>query len=375
MKKLSLLVLTAVLFCVLSPRPRAEDTARMIERELGVDELELLVPDALAEDEILRDTVSAPSADAGKNGLAFEIIAEKAAALITRELRETAGSFAALLGLIILIAVFNAVKDSLNQPSLHTAFGFVSALVLCTCTYSFVLDAFTDAQEYAERINTFMTGLLPTLGTLHTVSGNPASALAQNASLLAAVKLLEELSFRILLPCLRTLFALCAAGAVSKINLSGIIGITKSIATTVCVSGFTILGAVLYFQTVLSGAADTLAMRSVRLAAGTFIPIIGSLVGEASKTVVSSLSLIKGSVGVFAAAVILFLALKPILSVAVKKLAVVLISSASKLLSCEKEAAFLDGIAGIFNILIALMISSAVYFILALAVFMKTAAA
>jgi len=324
-------------------------------------------------DEIKSGVPSAPAQTARENGLAFDVIINKILELFGISLKDNAAFFASLLAFLIIVSIFTAVKGGLEKSGFDKAFGFVSSVVLCTMAYSFVLNGLALAEEYTERLSNFITALLPALGTLYAASGNPAAAIGQNVSLLVGINALAGISADVVIPLLKIIFALTAAAAVSGVNLSGVCGIIKSAATTVCVGAFTILGAVLFFTTVLSASADTLAMRTVKFAAGSFIPIIGSLVGEASRSVISSIALIKNSVGVFAVVVVLYIALTPIIALSVKKLAVVLGSAVAKLLSCDGEAKFLDGVVSLFNLMLALMISSAVYFILALAIFVKTA--
>ncbi len=364
MKRFVILILLFILF---SAAVFAEDDViTSMEEEFGIDELQNIVPGSV------KDSVCAPSFDIADNGLSFEALISKFFSLFTDGIKEEGVFLGSMCAFLILCAVMNCLCENFakDQP----AFTYVSTLILTTLIYNFTLSAFEKTSTFIDELKLFITTLMPTLGTLSAASGNAASAAVQNAGVLAAINVLDIICADVVLPAIRIIFALVAVGAVSGIDISGIVNIIKNIANTVCIACFTILCAILYFQTVLSSAADSLGMRTVKLAANNLIPIIGSMVGEASRTVFASISLIKSSVGTFAISVVIFLALIPIVSLFVKKTVLSLSSGVGKLLGCKPQVAFIGEITAVFNLLIALTVSAVIYFILALAIFIKTTA-
>lgn len=149
----------------------------------------------------------------------------------------------------------------------------------------------------------FEKALIPVLAGIVTASGNPALAFSVQGTAFAAAQIIESLSENIILPLTGAVGALGMIGAmVPSVNLGAIAELIKKTSTTVLASAASLFTGFLTMKSVVAGAADRLATRGIRLAAGTFIPVIGSALGEAYSSVMGSLSLVRSAVGVYAIA-------------------------------------------------------------------------
>jgi hypothetical protein len=95
------------------------------------------------------------------------------------------------------------------------------------------------------------------------------------------------------------------------------------------------------------------------------------MLGDASRTVIASVSVIKGTVGAVGVVMILSAVLPPLLIVALHKFLLLLCSIVAKTLGCEKESGLLYDLGNVMNVLLALVCGSGAVCIIAMAVFIK----
>jgi stage III sporulation protein AE len=143
----------------------------------------------------------------------------------------------------------------------------------------------------------------------------------------------------------------------------------KNLSASLTAFVFSILGFAVSVQTVISAAGDSYASRTVRFASGVFIPVIGNMVGEASRTVLSAVAKAKSIIGLGGITALLTIVVPPVAVVVMYKLGILFCASSAKMLGCEKEAHLLYDINGIFGVLLAVMLGTSLVGLLAITVF------
>ena len=282
-------------------------------------------------------------------------------------------AFALIMTVVILSAVFATFKWTTANTSLHNAYEYISILVLSGVTFTIFKNVFIYVRDAIVSVNTFMTAMLPVTTSLYIFGGNVAAAAASNASLMLFFSLMNTVSANFLMPFLQIAFALCLASAIpGTVNLTSVSTLVRNTTTTVLAFIFTLFGFIMYLQTTIASAADNYAYRSVRFASGVFVPVIGNMLGDASRTVMGSIGVIKSAAGAIGVTVILSIIIPPIVLVILYKLAMLSCAILSRVLGCERESHFLYDLNGILNVLMALVIGIAAVLIIALAVFIKT---
>ena len=284
-------------------------------------------------------------------------------------------SFGSVMAVIILCCVLNSMKFGGNETA-DAAMGYISVLALSGITHSLLYNLFVFTIAAMESLTLVMSSLIPITATLYSLGGNPAAGASASAALSLFLSVLSILCTKVILPLLRISFALSLTGAMpSGINLSAVSNFVKSLTTTLLAFIFTLLGFVLYFQTAVASASDNFFTRSVKFASGVFIPVIGGMLGDAARTVLSSVSVVKGTVGTAGAVTILAVVIPPIVAVALNKIMLLLCSVLAKKLGCERESALLYDLGSILNVLLALVCGAGAVCIIAMAVFVKTGGA
>ncbi|HAN21095.1 MAG: hypothetical protein A2Y15_04960 [Clostridiales bacterium GWF2_36_10] len=301
-------------------------------------------------------------------GKALSFISDALKAGSTSALR----AFALIMTIVILSSVFASFKWTTTNSSLHAAYEYVSILALSGVTFTVFTGVFVFIQDALNSVNIFMTSLLPVTSSLYIFGGNAATATASNASLLLFFSFMNTISAKFLMPFLQIAFALCLASAIpGTVNLTSVSTLVRNTTTTVLAFIFSLFGFVLYLQTSIASSADNYTYRSVRFASGVFVPVIGSILGDASRTVMGSIGVIKSIVGAIGVTAVLSIVIPPIVLVVLYKFALLGCAILSRALGCERESKFLYDLNGIMNVLMALVIGVATVLVIALAIFIR----
>ncbi len=356
----ALLILLALTpFFTFSASAYSDKTAESIADEAGAENLE-------------SEFLSADELNGDKNINIFE----KAFSIILDAFDENGAtaikSFGAIVAVIILAAVMNALKLG-GGETLDSACSYISVLVLSGVTYSVLYNLFILVIASMESLTLAMSTLMPIMSALHVFGSTAATGAASGAALTMFLSALSIICGKVLLPLVRISFALCIVGAIpGSVNLSAVTNLVKNTATTLMAFVFSLLGFTLYLQSSVAAASDNYVTRSIRFASGVFVPVIGGMLGDASRTVLASVSVVKGTVGASGVVIILSAVLPPLIIVLLHKLMLLGCGIIAKTLSCERESAFLYDLCGIINVLLALVTGAGAVCIIAMAVFVKS---
>jgi stage III sporulation protein AE len=136
-----------------------------------------------------------------------------------------------------------------------------------------------------------------------------------------------------------------------------------------------LLCGVLGIQTTLAKGSDTLALRTARFAAGSFLPVVGGSISEALRTVSGSVQYLRSVTGTGAILVLFFSFLPVFLSVLLTRIVFLLSGSAAKLLGCEGEEKILSELASVYGYFLAVIASIFVMTVFSLTLFARCATA
>ncbi|MBQ5649775.1 MAG: hypothetical protein IIV03_06525, partial [Clostridia bacterium] len=200
-----------------------------------------------------------------------------------------------------------------------------------------------------------------------------ASAAYASSGAYMLTVIIEQIFAEVLLPVCKLLLALSLTSSLSPLDLSGVIKVIKNVFSTALAFLMMLNSAIYSLGNHIAAANDGLAMRTVRFAAGSFIPVVGGAVGEAMRTVAGSLSVIKAGVGWVCCAAVIFVLLPPIVSILLYRTAIELAGAAARTCSLGTEARLLEGAVAVCNLLAALTAAAAVLFVLGVTLFIKTA--
>lgn len=210
----------------------------------------------------------------------------------------------------------------------------------------------------------FEKALIPVLAGVVTASGNPTLAFSVQGTAFVAAQAIEALASNIILPLSAVTGALGIIGAISpSVNLGAVAELIKKTSTTVIGGASGLFTGFLAMKSVVAGSADRVASRGIRLAAGTFIPVVGSALGEAYSSVMSSLSLVKNIVGVYAIIAFFTICIPVIAELFLWNAAMKTCSAFSDLLGTDSFSKIFKSAGYVFSMVNVLLVFSAVVFI------------
>lgn len=265
-------------------------------------------------------------------------------------------------GVVLLVSVCSGFfpDDEKSKTVLNLVCG-------CVTVMSVFVPAFGSIRAAVSTIGicaAFEKALIPVLAGVITASGNPTLALSFKGAAFAAAGFVESFSKNFALPLIGISGALSITGAMlPTLRLSSVSEIIRKTVTTAlgCTAG--LFTAFLALKSVLASSADALVVKGVKTAA-SFIPVVGSSLGEAYTSVAASLSLLKSTVGIYAVVAVLVTAIPVAINLALWILSMRVACSVSDLLDCRVCSEILKGIAFVFSMANAVLLLCTAVFVI-----------
>lgn len=225
--------------------------------------------------------------------------------------------FVNCLAIIIICGLINSFKNTENFSSnFDNAIGILVAVCTCGVIISPIVNIILNISNVIKNFSNFMLCYIPVFAGIIAISKGVLTSISYNSTLFFLAELISSITANILLPITGSFLALSISASVNNsFNINGITsGIKKvvifglSLLVTIFVGFFTI-------QSTISANADTLGLKTAKFLTSSFIPIIGSSLGDALSSIVSGLNIIKSAVGGFAIVITIITLLPPILTV------------------------------------------------------------
>ena len=206
----------------------------------------------------------------------------------------------------------NAHGGGLKLPAILAGAFAITAL----CTKD-VHGAIGLARQTVQRISDFTTLLLPVLSTSLAASGGSVSAGALLAGGTLAMSILTKLASSLLIPLVYVYILLAAAESACESAGLGkvreLVGWAVSLLIKGVCAAFT---AYLSLTRIVSAPADAAAVKAAQAAFSGMVPVVGSILSDASESLLAGAGLIRSAVGVFGMLAVLAIAAAPFLQMA-----------------------------------------------------------
>ena len=284
----------------------------------------------------------------------FSNLAATAGALLGEILGNCLPTFCTVIALLLLSALFSAVRTSLGSESVARAFSFASSLALLSALLTQTYGLVDSVVTYFDRLNRLTSAVIPLSGALWAMGGNVTAASASSAGLSVYLTVLEEAVGNSILPFCGFCMAFAVIGALDgNLRFGTLVGSLKKHYTIFLAGLMTLLLAMLGFQTLLAAKNDSLAMRGAKFAVGNLVPVVGGSVSELLRTVSAGVSYLRGTLGLCAVLLILFSLFPILLRLWLSGLCWQISAGFADLLGCDTEKKLLDEIASLCGYLLA----------------------
>ncbi len=291
----------------------------------------------------------------------------------TKGIRSVLKGFSLMLSLIIIASVFKTTKSLADNSALSNTYDYFSVLLISASAYSMTASVFETSKKALDGLTSYFAALMPIMTSLQITGGATAAASSSASTLLLFMSSVEIISDKVLLTLLSVAFALAIISSLpSSVNLRAVSSLIKNSVSVILAFLFSMFGFVMIFQTAVAAAADNAAIRSLKFASGVFIPVIGNMLGENVKSVITAVGTVKATVGAIGVVTVFSIILPPIIYTVLYKLSILFCGIFARMLGLDKESDFLYEINSLFNILVAIMCGTGILFIISVAVFAKT---
>ena len=284
---------------------------------------------------------------------------------------------ARICGLLLVSAVFRMLtKGRESGAALEGAVSFCGTAALAVGIFSMQRTVFKELSVYFDGLQTLSAAFLPLMGGLYAMGGNVGAAVVNHGVMSAFLSILETVVSGSVLPVAGICLVLALADALSGGGrLRSLAGLIKRSYALFFSFLMLILCGVLGIQTTLAKGSDTLALRTVRFAAGSFLPVVGGSVSEALRTVSGSVQYLRTVVGMGGVVVVLLFFLPFFLNVMLGRITFLLSGAAAKLLGCDGEEKLLSEMASVYGYFMAVIASLFVMTVFSLTLFARCATA
>ena len=162
-----------------------------------------------------------------------------------------------------------------------------------------------------------------------------------------------------------------SGGLSPEINISGFTSFVSKVFKWILVFVMTVFTSVLGIKQVVTSSLDNVSGRTVRFALSSFVPVVGSALSEAYRTVSGSIALLKSGLGVFVIIAVGLTFLPIIIKCLLWSLALKTGKAEAEVLGLCQSAVLLEGISSVFSVIIAILLCvAAVYIISAAMIFL-----
>ncbi|MFA7636449.1 MAG: stage III sporulation protein AE [Monoglobales bacterium] len=223
-------------------------------------------------------------------------------------------SISLCLFVILIVVVLNIITNAAGKDA---AVFDLSFYVCYMVVFMMGAVSFKTATEIArtsiDELNFFMKAAVPVLGTLMTASGGIVRTTLIGVSIIAITTTVSAIS-TILFPVSTMSALISGVGGLNGDNsLKGFSTALKKAS----VWGLGIITTI--FTTILSTRSfaavnlDNVTGKTVKYAAGTFVPVVGGMLSETLESIIACGRLVKGAAGGASVIVLLYLCLSPII--------------------------------------------------------------
>lgn len=365
MKKI-IIMLSVILFAVCLPLTAVgeEDYLSEIYRQSGADRIEDSLGDTAKE---FFESENIDPADYNwVNSLKAENVFSHIWTFVKSGAKEPFRAGFILLAIILLAAAVRAFK---SDSQVDASVKLVVTLAACGTIIYGVFGSINSAVNAIKGTGSFMMAFVPVYMGIMSVSGAPISAASSGGMLLFAAEFTGGAAAFLITALMGAYLAVSISAGVSPLlSGTGLSDVLKKSGMWIMSFCTTVFLGVLTAQNAVNTAADSLSVRTARFILGTCVPVAGTALSGAVKTVSSSLSLLKSSVGIYGVVALAVMLLPIFAELLLWRLVLTASGAVCKLFSIEETSKLFKAVDGMLAFLLGVLALVAATFIISLSV-------
>ncbi len=278
---------------------------------------------------------------------------------------------AAIIGVILLCALLGGFRSTMGERPLTGVFSVVSTLAICTVILAPLVGVIERAGAAIQSGAAFMLSFIPVFAGILMTSGQAVSAGVYQVLLLGLAELLNWGASTFLVPLMTIFLAFSIVASLAPdLNLTSLANTLHKTASWVLGILMTVFVGLMTVQGVVGSSADSVTLKTAKFVAGSFIPVVGSAVGDALGSVYTCLKLLKSTVGAFGIFAVILIFLPALLETLVWQLALNLTAAVGDVFGLGQLTAVIRAAAKVLALLSAVMICCALVIVVSTAIMM-----
>lgn len=229
-----------------------------------------------------------------------------------------------------------------------------------------------EASETVTELSQYGKLLLPVMTGALAAQGGTGTATALYAGTAVFNTVLGSLVASLLVPLIYIFLALAVVGAASQADMLmklrkmmiGLAGKGLRVILYVFTGYLTVTG-------VVGGAADQMTVKAAKLTISGMVPVVGSIMADASETILVSAGVVKGAAGVYGLLSVIAIGIGPFLNIGVQYLALKAIASLCALLGGKQVHTIVEDFAAAMGLLLAMTGTMCLLILISTVCFMK----
>lgn len=214
--------------------------------------------------------------------------------------------------------------------------------------------------------------LFPVLTTALAAQGGITTSAGLYAGTMAVIAILSSLISKVLLPLVYVFMALAAAKSISgEAFLGRMKGMIKAGAGWCLKILLTVFTTYLSVTGVVSGTTDAAALKAAKVTISAFVPVVGSVLSDASDSVLVSAGVAKNAAGIYGILAILAVFLEPFLRIGVHYLILKMTALVCELFGPKSLTSLVDDFSSAMGLILAMTGSTCMLLLISTVCFMK----
>ncbi|MCL2401325.1 MAG: stage III sporulation protein AE [Oscillospiraceae bacterium] len=211
-------------------------------------------------------------------------------------------------------------------------------------------------RQTLNELDAFSKMLLPALTGAAASSGAITSAAAKYAATVLFMNIMIMISNGIIMPLILAYIAVSIADAVSvSTTLAGAGELLKWLAKTILTVIIIAFIAYMAITGVITGTSDAVAIRAAKVAISTVLPVVGSIIADASETMLVGASVLRNAVGIFGLLAVSAICIIPFLRLGVSYLLFKAAGAISGAIADKKIGGLVNAISSAFGLALAMV--------------------
>lgn len=274
-----------------------------------------------------------------------------------------------IIAIILITAIFDALKDSSASASMDNILSIVSTLCIISVLSPSMLELIKELASAIENSCDFMILYIPVISVLIITGGHQISGGAFYGTMIWVSNAILQISSKVIIPLLKCILSLSIVASVSdKVSLSGFIALFKKSVKWILCFCMSLFVAFITMKSIVSVSEDTISNKVVKFAINNFVPLVGGALSDAYQTVVSCVGVLKSSVGVAAMIAIFAIFLPALIKCVIWQVVISFGSAVCEVFEIKRTCSLLNSLSVILSCTSAIILSIMVIYIISTAI-------